>query len=143
MLGVVDSGGELGPRWDGKRPDGGQPASGETVVVPPAPPTVDIQEGQAMYASMCAMCHGGSGRGDGPGAAAIKDWKGHAVPPRDLTIGDLKAGRSPEQLYLRIRLGVPGLMPPMGAGLSPEQIWSLVRYLETSVLPAQVAAREV
>ncbi len=118
-----------------------RPAPGETVVVPAAPATVNLQKGKELYAAMCAMCHGESGRGDGPAGAAIVDWKGHAVPVRDLTSGVLKAGRSPEQIYLRIKLGVPGLMPPMGAGLPPEQIWSIVRYLEASVLPRQVATR--
>jgi mono/diheme cytochrome c family protein len=118
-----------------------RPVPGETVAVPAAPPTVDVQEGKALYASMCVLCHGESGRGDGPASTTIVDWKGHSVPPRDLTNGDLKAGRSPEQLYLRIKLGVPGLMPPMGAGLPPEQIWSLVRYLETSILPRQLLSR--
>jgi nitrate reductase gamma subunit len=117
-----------------------RPAAGETVVVPAAPATANLQEGKALYTSMCAVCHGESGRGDGPGSAAIVDWKGHPVPARDLTSGELKAGRSPEQLYLRIKLGVPGLMPPMGAGLPPEQIWSIVRYLEASVLPKRVAS---
>jgi mono/diheme cytochrome c family protein len=118
-----------------------RPSVGETVVVPAAPAAANVEAGKALYAAMCAVCHGDSGQGDGPGSAAIVDWKGHFVPARDLTTGELKAGRSPEQLYLRIKVGVPGLMPPMGAGLSPAQIWSLVRYLETSVLPRQVAWR--
>ena len=118
-----------------------RPSPGETVIVPAAPSAANIQDGKALYATMCAMCHGETGRGDGPGRNAIRDWKGRAVPPRDLTRGELKAGRSPEQLYTRIRVGVPGLMPPMGAGLTPEQIWSIVRYLEASVLPARVVSR--
>ncbi len=118
-----------------------RPAPGETVVVPVAPSTVDVQTGAALYAAMCLACHGEKGRGDGPAAAEIKDWKGRAVPPRELTSGQLKGGRSPEQLYLRIKVGVPGLMPAMGACLPPDQIWSIVRYLEASVLPSQVASR--
>ena len=118
-----------------------RPAAGETVVVPAAPAAANLQEGKALYTSMCAMCHGESGRGDGPAGVAIKDSDGNPVLPRDLTRGQLKAGRSPEQIYLRTKLGVPGLMPPMGAGLPPEQIWSIVRYLEASVLPRQVASR--
>ena len=73
--------------------------------------------------------------------AAIQDWKGRAVLPRDLTSGMLKVARSPEHIYLRIKVGVPGLMPPQGAALPPNEIWSIVRYLETSILPRRVAAR--
>jgi high-affinity iron transporter len=118
-----------------------RPAPGETVIVPAAPPTANVERGAALYTAMCASCHGASGRGDGPAIDAIRDWKGRAVLPRDLTSGELKVGRSPEQIYVRIKVGVPGLMPPMGAGLPPNEIWSIVQYLETSILPRQVAAR--
>ena len=77
----------------------------------------------------------------GPASAAIKDANGNPVPPGNLASGELKAGRSSEQIYMRIKVGVPGLMPPMGAGLSPDQVWSIVRYLEASVMPGQVASR--
>ncbi len=127
--------GVLGRLWRDR------PSPGETVIVPAASAAAYVQDGKTLYTSMCAMCHGETGRGDGPGRTAIKDWKGRAVPPRDLTRGELKAGRSSEQLYTRIKVGVPGLMPPMGAGLTPEQIWSIVRYLESSVLPARMASR--
>ncbi len=127
--------GVLGRLWKDR------PSPGETIIIPVVPLAANVEEGKTLYASMCAMCHGETGRGDGPGRTAIRDWKGRAVPPRDLTSGELKAGRSSEQLYTRIRVGVPGLMPPMGAGLTPQQIWSIVRYLEASVLPARMASR--
>jgi nitrate reductase gamma subunit len=118
-----------------------RPAPGETIEVPAAPATASVEAGKTLYMAMCAACHGETGRGDGPGAAAIKDLKGNSVPPRDLTTGQLKAGRSPEQIYLRIKTGAPPMMPPMGAGLPPEQVWSIVRYLEASILPRQLASR--
>jgi nitrate reductase gamma subunit len=127
--------GVLGNLWKDR------PAVGVTVAVPAAPAAANLQEGKVLYTNLCAMCHGESGQGDGPAGAAIADANGNLVPPRDLTSDELKAGRSPDQLYLRIKLGVPGLMPPMGAGLPPEQIWSIVRYLEASVLPRRVASR--
>ncbi len=118
-----------------------RPTPGETIVVPPSPATANVGGGKTLYASMCAMCHGPSGRGDGPASATIKDANGNPVPPGNLASGELKAGRSSEQIYMRIKAGVPGLMPPMGAGLTPEQIWSIVHYLEASVLPARMASR--
>lgn len=36
--------------------------------------------GKEMFASYCASCHGASGKGDGPAAAALKS------PPSDLTL---------------------------------------------------------
>jgi mono/diheme cytochrome c family protein len=119
-----------------------RPPSSEAIVVPPPLATVDVAAGKELYATMCALCHGESGRGDGlaPGAT-IKDGAGRIIPPTNLASGRLKAGRSPEQIYLRIKVGVPGLMPPMGATLAPEQIWSIVQFLETSILPPLVAVR--
>jgi mono/diheme cytochrome c family protein len=118
-----------------------RPDPGEILVVPPAPVTANVEEGRVLYTSLCAVCHGESGHGDGEGGAAVLDAKGRHVPPTNLASGELKAGHSPEDLYLRIKVGVPGLMPPMGAGLLPEQAWGIVRYLETSILPKDLASR--
>jgi mono/diheme cytochrome c family protein len=41
---------------------------------------------QEMYANYCAVCHGTSGKGDGPAAAALK------TPPPDLTVLAQKNG---------------------------------------------------
>lgn len=41
-------------------------------------------EGANLYATLCASCHGISGRGDGPAAAAL------TPPPTDLTKSELK-----------------------------------------------------
>ncbi len=118
-----------------------RPDPGEILVVPPAPVTASVEEGRVLYTSLCAVCHGESGHGDGEGGAAVVDAKGRHVPPTNLASGELKASRSPEDIYLRIKVGVPGLMPPMGAGLRPEQAWGIVRYLETSILPKDLASR--
>jgi mono/diheme cytochrome c family protein len=44
----------------------------------PAPLT-SVGSGQQMYEAYCASCHGRSGKGDGPAAAALK------TPPANLT----------------------------------------------------------
>jgi len=46
--------------------------------------------GQEMYMSYCAVCHGKSGKGDGPAASALKQ------PPPDLTaLGSKNKGKFP------------------------------------------------
>src|SRR3989442_888362 len=46
-----------------------------------APAALDLQAGQALYATQCALCHGPSGQGDGPSAA------GYATKPSNLADG--------------------------------------------------------
>jgi mono/diheme cytochrome c family protein len=44
-----------------------------------ATPHTNAANGQQMYESYCAACHGKTGKGDGPAASALK------TPPSDLT----------------------------------------------------------
>src|SRR2546428_13364431 len=46
-----------------------------------APAALDLQAGQALYATPCALCHGPSGQGDGPPAAGL------ATKPSNLADG--------------------------------------------------------
>jgi mono/diheme cytochrome c family protein len=55
----------------------GQDATKEVKHVPIKP--TSAASGQEMYKTYCAVCHGVSGKGDGPAASALK------VPPPDLT----------------------------------------------------------
>ena len=54
-----------------------------------------MAEGKQVYLANCAICHGESGNGEGPGAAQL------AVKPRDLRTGSFKfrstVGLSPER----------------------------------------------
>ncbi len=96
-------------------------------------------QGKQLFKTFCSSCHGEQGKGDGPQAKTIKDWKDIAVSPADLSSGMLKSGRDLKQIYLRIASGIPGgkagsrLMPPFP--LPAEQIWSIVGYLDKSILP--------
>ena len=118
-----------------------RPAPGNAIHVE-ANPTITQQmreQGKDSYNMFCVMCHGPQGKGDGPNAKNIVDWKGDKVPPADLSRGNLKAGRDSTQIYLRIASGIPGgksgswLMPKFG--LTSEQIWSIVGHLEAEILP--------
>jgi mono/diheme cytochrome c family protein len=46
---------------------------------PPQLPSSDPVSGEGLYRMYCAVCHGRTGRGDGPAAIELK------TPPRDLT----------------------------------------------------------
>ena len=77
--------------------------------------------GQKLYVANCMTCHGQSGRGDGPGAAALEK------KPADLT----KKVRSETdgELFWKITEG----RSPMVSwkSLSETQRWELVDYIKT------------
>lgn len=58
---------------------------GTSVSAEPAQP-IPKSVGAAIYLERCASCHGGSGKGDGPAASALK------VAPPDLTTITRRAG---------------------------------------------------
>lgn len=84
-----------------------------------------------IYNSRCAVCHGITGRGDGPfysqgnrpGAASP------LIPPKVFTSEDFR-DITDIKLYWRIMEGVPGTgMPSWGGTLSEDAIWLLVKYV--------------
>lgn len=107
-----------------------RPVPGPRIDVPPRPALADnvMEKGATLYGTHCATCHGPEGRGDGPAATGLP------TPPANFASGRLKAGREPEQIYLRIAAGVPPFMPPFRSTLSPDEIWAVVRYVETALL---------
>lgn len=111
-----------------------RPAAGAAVDPGPVPTlTADLAaQGAGSYAAMCSACHGPTGAGDGPAAAAL------AVRPANLAAGEVKAGTDPLQLYYRIASGIvddAGQAMPAFGSLGPSQIWPIVAYLKGSVLP--------
>lgn len=109
------------------------------------------ERGARIFARSCAACHGGDGRGDGPGAADLHP------PPRDLARGGIRfrstsTGSPPraEDLVRTIREGLPGTaMPAFGHLLSGEQIEELIDFVnglrdgEISLASAPLAIGEV
>jgi mono/diheme cytochrome c family protein len=51
--------------------------------------------------------------------------------PRDLTLGQYKAGGEPEQLYARIMLGIPGTPMPSSANQPQADIFDLIHFVQT------------
>ncbi|MEE8416880.1 MAG: respiratory nitrate reductase subunit gamma, partial [Desulfobacterales bacterium] len=135
------------------------PESGEPIVVGERPPSTEETRwlGNQLFASNCSICHGETGLGDGLMSEVIRDWKENIVTPANLAKDEPKAGREPNQLYLRIAAGIPGgkidrLMPPFSKGFSSRQIWAIVDYLEwidedweeaTKEIPREIIAGEL
>lgn len=123
-----------------------RPETGESVEVPPRPQYSRdlIMRGHELFKTNCVSCHGENGLGDGPLAKTLD------TQPRNLAGDELKAGKEPEQLYVRVAVGIPGMAMPMPrslgvqdeetgkwTGLSPDDIWALVYYIKLRFLDSQ------
>ena len=91
---------------------------------PIAPTAESIAAGKNLYADNCLSCHGETGAGDGPAAAALNP------PPADLiTHVPLHPDRV---LFGFIHDGIPDTgMAGAGSTLSDDEIWHVVNYIQT------------
>jgi len=111
--------------------DGGMSARHHTAVPgeyaslkSPSVTQADIDTGSALYASMCATCHGDGGMGDGPAASAL-DPAPAPVAHTSTMLGD-------GYLYWRIADGGSAFgttMPSWKGSLSEKDIWSVIAYM--------------
>jgi cytochrome c oxidase cbb3-type subunit 2 len=112
------------------RPPGadGTPGRG-IVVVPPEPPDAgtNLARGAELYRDACATCHGADGRGEA--RPDLVDEDGRPVRSRDFVLGWFKGDPSPEAIYRRIMLGVPGTPMPSNDWAYGDDGWYLVRYV--------------
>lgn len=83
-----------------------------------------IADGRQLYLQNCAQCHGETGHGDGPAAAALNPR------PLDLTV---HVGLHPDgQLFDWITNGIPRTsMPAWKQKLTDQQRWDIINYLRT------------
>jgi len=99
-----------------------------------APPEI-VADGKALFGGKggCYLCHGISGKGDGPAAHMHGPH-----PPTDFTNCAFQKERADGELFWIIKYGSPGTgMKPLIPGLlSEEEGWKIVAYVRT-FCPAQ------
>lgn len=104
--------------------------------VPTAPRQApDLARGAALYQGQCAVCHGATGRGDGPAGVRLN--------PRPVNFTDATRAdqRSALSLYEVISQGVEGTpMASYAAQLSSDDRWALAYYVGTLAYTDQSAA---
>jgi len=82
-----------------------------------------IARGAPLYAENCAVCHGATGRGDGPLAGKLP------IRPADLTEPHLFAHKIGE-IFWWVSYGRDnGVMPGFTDKLNPDQRWDLINFL--------------
>jgi mono/diheme cytochrome c family protein len=110
----------------GRRAIGGASLAGAVLAVAAAAPAADPARGKDVYDIRCAPCHGETGAGDGPAAAAL------TPKPRNFLEPAFWKGRTPVQLRLVVKQGRPGtLMAPFEGVLSDQEIDDVVAYVQT------------
>jgi high-affinity iron transporter len=95
-------------------------------------------EGQGVYLSACAACHGSAGDGRGEFSGALRTSVAPLADPEAL------ARRSDADLYALVAQGAPGTAMPGFAGrLSDSQMWAAVAYVRLLSLGGDDGTRPV
>lgn len=104
---------------------------GIPIDVPPRPETAQLELGEQLFSDLgCTQCHGDLGAGNGILAGTLVDDGYSPIRPANLQTGVFKGGNAPEDVWLRIHLGIEGTpMPSFGRNLSVEESWALVEYV--------------
>src|SRR5680860_563547 len=102
----------------------------------PVEPEVDsITQGRDLYSQTCMICHGPTGKGDGPAAAALQPHPGVLSDPKMWQHRD-------GELFWKISNG-KGPMPPFKDALTEKQLWNLVNFIRTlSPRPANLPVED-
>lgn len=103
-----------------------------------------IESGREAYQTLeCFKCHGQAGRGDGPSAPTLEDWRGLPIRAADLSEPWLfNGGGSVDAIHTRMLTGLDGTpMPAYSDALaseivSEEELWGLAHYV-ASLAPSE------
>jgi len=101
-----------------------------------------IELGKTIYNEVgCNMCHGSTGKGDGPSALKLVDSKGYPIVPKDFTTGIYIGGNTRRDLFLRFATGIDGTPMPSYGNLAdvlgkPKEdenklTWALVHFVKS------------
>ena len=121
------------------------------LVAPFAPTEQTVNQGEKMYRTYCAPCHGVDGINLG---MVAQPGRVPAVPPLAGPAGRIaQSNLGDGYLYMTIRNGSPSkIMPPYGYMMTEGEMWSIVQYLrddkvgfgtkyiETPAAPAEAPA---
>jgi mono/diheme cytochrome c family protein len=84
-----------------------------------------LEAGASLYAANCAVCHGETGEGDGPGAEGLER------KPSDLHAAHVQENSDGALFYI-VSHGRPDTpMPAWDNVLSEDERWHLVNFLRT------------
>lgn len=98
----------------------------------------DGAAGRQSFATICASCHGESGKGDGVAAAALNP------KPRDLSDGSYLSKLTDEYLFNVISkggvaVGKSAMMPAWGAVLGEQGTWNVVAHIRENICECEFA----
>ncbi|HEX9725158.1 MAG TPA: c-type cytochrome [Vicinamibacteria bacterium] len=100
------------------------PADARAHPNPVAPSQDVLAEGKALYQRNCQLCHGASGRGDGPATQYVKP------APADISTAEAQAAMTDGEMFWKLTTGREP-MPPFGKKLNERERWVLVHYVRS------------
>jgi mono/diheme cytochrome c family protein len=96
---------------------------GKSLTNPIPKDQASVNQGQSLFNTNCAMCHGQQGKGDGPVASAF-------IPqPADLTSSEVQS-LTDGDIFLVITNGF-STMPSFRKQLVPDERWQIINYVRT------------
>ncbi len=108
----------------------------------PAELTRRAAAGRESFRMLCASCHGETGDGKGPAAAALKDEWGDPIVPADLRQRFPHTGPTARDVFRVLLTGIGGTpMVSFAATLTEPQRWELAAHLDALRKTAEAAAR--